>query len=132
MQERPVVFFDGVCNLCNRSVQFIIKRDVSEQFLFASLQSAYAVKKLGEEFNPNDKSSSLKLLENGKVYVRSSAALRIARRLSGAWPMLFALYIIPTFIRDFFYNLVAKNRYRIWGRTEYCQIPDEPTKERFL
>lgn len=132
MEHRPVVFFDGVCNLCNRSVQFIIKHDEAGKFMFASLQSDYAQKELGVAFNPEARAESLKLLENGKLYVRSSAALRIARRLSGAWSILFVFYIIPAFIRDFFYNLVSKNRYRIWGRTAHCQIPDQHTKERFL
>lgn len=132
MEEHPIVFFDGVCNLCNAAVRFIIRRDAKEYFLFASLQGEYAKKALGEKPTVTHHLESLKLLENGIVYARSSAALRIARRLSGAWPLLFALYIIPAFIRDFFYNIIAANRYRIWGRTNECQIPDEEATSRFL
>ena len=131
-RDRAVIFFDGVCNLCNHSVQFIIKRDHKDYFRFAALQSDIAGQKLSDfDFNA-DNLKTIILLENGKVYLRSTAALRIARHLSGGWPILFGLIIIPAFIRDFVYQLIANNRYRIWGKTESCMVPSAELRAKFL
>ncbi|SHG22175.1 thiol-disulfide oxidoreductase DCC family protein [Pedobacter caeni] len=127
-----LIFFDGVCNLCNHSVQFAIKRDHKDYFRFGALQSEIAKEKLaGFNFKAEDLKTII-LLENGKIYLRSTAALRIARRLSGGWPILYGFIIIPAFIRDFIYQLISKNRYRIWGKRESCMVPSPELKKKFL
>ncbi|NQX37218.1 Predicted thiol-disulfide oxidoreductase YuxK, DCC family [Pedobacter steynii] len=131
-RDHGVIFFDGVCNLCNHSVQFIIKRDHKDYFRFAALQSDIATQKLSDfDFNAEDLKTII-LLEGGKVYLRSTAALRIARQLSGGWSMWYGFIIIPAFIRDFVYKLIANNRYRIWGKTESCMVPSPELKAKFL
>ncbi|WP_316842439.1 DUF393 domain-containing protein [Pedobacter gandavensis] len=130
-REHGLIFFDGICNLCNHTVQFIIKRDQNDYFRFAALQSEVAKKKL-RTINGEQHLSTIVLLENGKTYYRSTAALRIARRLSGLWPLWYGFIIIPAFIRDFFYQLISKNRYRIWGKLENCMVPTAALKSKFL
>lgn len=130
--EFPVVFFDGFCNLCNGAVQFTIERDKNDVFKFASLQSEYAQEKL-TAFNIQPKQGqSMILLEDGKVYNRSTAALRVARKLSGLWPLFYVFIILPRFIRDGIYNYVAKNRYKWFGKKESCWVPTPELKEKFL
>jgi predicted DCC family thiol-disulfide oxidoreductase YuxK len=132
MPGPPVILFDGVCNLCNRAVQFIIKRDKKKQFLFASLQSK-AGSELLKKFNlsPNDFNSFV-LADGDKVYTRSTAALRVAKRLSGGWKLLYGLMIFPRFLRNAVYNIIAKNRYKWFGKRNECMIPTPELKERFL
>ena len=130
--DSPIIFFDGFCNLCNGAVQFTIERDRKNIFRFASLQSAYAQEKLlPYAINPAI-GDSMMLLENEKVYERSTAALRVARRLSGIWPLLYAFIIIPTFIRDAVYNYVGKNRYKWFGKQESCWVPTPELKSKFV
>lgn len=131
-RDHAVIFFDGVCNLCNHSVQFIIKRDHKDYFRFAALQSDIAKQKLSDFDLKAENLKTIILLEDGKVYLRSTAALRIAKHLSGSWPILFGFIIIPAFIRDFVYQLIASNRYRIWGKTESCMVPSPDLKAKFL
>jgi predicted DCC family thiol-disulfide oxidoreductase YuxK len=130
--KHPVVLFDGICNFCSDSVLFIIKRDPSARFRFAALQ-AEGGRRITEEFGiylaGND---SIILVENKRIYYRSEAALRIARRLRGAWKLFYVFIIVPPFIRDFFYDIFARNRYRWFGRRDICFIPDEGIKPRFL
>lgn len=126
-----IIFFDGVCNLCNNSVQFIIKRDKKNKFKFASLQSSFAKNNLSKHIDV-DKLESIVLLNEDKLYTKSAAALLIARELSGMWPMFYVFIIIPSFIRDWFYNIIAKNRYRIFGKKDSCMIPSPAFKEKFL
>ncbi|WP_316747498.1 thiol-disulfide oxidoreductase DCC family protein [Pedobacter gandavensis] len=128
-REHGVIFFDGICNLCNHTVQFIINRDQQDYFRFAALQSDAAK---AEPAILNNGLNTIVLLEGGKAYYRSTAALRIAKRLGGLWPMLYGLIIIPPFIRDFFYQLISKNRYRIWGKQDSCMIPSPELKSKFL
>lgn len=130
--EHPVIFFDGYCNLCNGAVQFIIKHDRRGVFRLAALQSDVAKAYLTQKQIGNIGTDSIVLLENGKVYTRSTAALRIARRLSGAWVALYAFILVPAVIRDYLYDLVAKNRYRVWGKGDSCMLPDANNKKRFL
>ncbi len=130
--ESPVIFFDGFCNLCNAAVQFAIERDRKNVFRFSSLQSDYAQEKL-VHFNIQPKQGeSMVLLENGKVYERSTAALKVARKLGGLWPLLYGFIIIPRFIRDSVYNYVGKNRYKWFGKKESCWVPTPELKEKFL
>lgn len=130
--EKPLLLFDGVCNLCNSSVQFIIRHDPEKKFLFASLQSDKGQEILKELGLNNKEFNSLILIENGKAYMRSTGALKIARHLSGLWKFLYIFIIIPSFIRDFLYNFVAHNRYRFFGKKDHCMIPTPELKARFL
>jgi predicted DCC family thiol-disulfide oxidoreductase YuxK len=130
--EAPVIFFDGFCNLCNGAVQFTIERDDKNIFRFASLQSDYAQEKLKPYAMEPEQGESMVLLENGKVYERSTAALRVARRLGGAWPLLYGLIIIPRFVRDAIYNYVGKNRYKWFGKQESCWVPTPELRSKFI
>jgi predicted DCC family thiol-disulfide oxidoreductase YuxK len=130
--NKSLLLFDGVCNLCNSSVQFILLRDKKDRFRFASLQSDHGQNILKEHHLPTDKFNSLVLVENGKIYQKSTAALRIARKLKGLWPLLFAFIIIPPFIRNFVYDIIAKNRYRWFGKKDECMLPRPEWKQKFL
>ena len=132
--EHPVVLFDGVCNLCSAAVQFILDRDRRGRFRFAALQSevgAALLQRFGVAVPEGDPDTVL-LLEGGAVYSHSSAALRIARRLDGAWPALYALMLLPRPLRDAGYRWIARNRYRWFGRTEQCRLPTPELRARFL
>ncbi|HLK59114.1 MAG TPA: DCC1-like thiol-disulfide oxidoreductase family protein [Chthonomonadaceae bacterium] len=131
-QPIALVLFDGVCNLCNRSVQFIIRNDPGKRFRFASLQSP-AGQEVQQRFHlPPDALDSVLLLENDRLYNRSTAALRIARRLRGLWPLLSVLLLVPRPLRDWAYNLIAKNRYRLFGKRDVCMLPTPELKDRFI
>jgi predicted DCC family thiol-disulfide oxidoreductase YuxK len=130
--DNALVLFDGVCNLCNGAVDFIINRDKEGYFLFASLQSDIGrafQEKLGYSVDNLD---TIILVQDGKVYDRSSAALRIAERLDGLWPVLGIFKILPKFIRDSAYNLIANNRYTFFGQRETCRLPSPEEKARFI
>jgi predicted DCC family thiol-disulfide oxidoreductase YuxK len=127
-----VILFDGLCNFCNSSINFTIRHDKKNRFHFAALQSEPAIA-IRKQFNlPDEFLSSVVLIENGKAYIRSTAALRIARRLNGAWPLFYGLIIIPRFIRDWVYNIVARNRYKWWGKKESCMVPTPEVRKKFL
>lgn len=126
-----IILFDGVCNLCNSSVKFIIKRDSEGQFKFASLQSETG-QTLLRMHGLNKDLNSFVLLEDDKVYLKSSAALRVCRKLGSAWPILSLFRFLPPFIRDFLYDFVAKNRYKWFGKEESCLVPSPEWKQRFL
>lgn len=130
MAER-IILFDGLCTLCNRTVQFVIKRDPKVRFRFASLQSEVGKELLQRYDQPMDLQTII-LLEGGQAYHRSSAALRISRRLRGAWPLLYAFILLPPPLRDIMYNLVARNRYKWFGKQEQCMIPTPNDAKRFL
>jgi predicted DCC family thiol-disulfide oxidoreductase YuxK len=127
-----VILFDGVCNLCNGFVQFVLKRDKKKQFQFASLQSKYGTE-LSTHFNlPLAKPETIVLYDGDKIFTESDAVLKIVGSLNGIWKTTIALYIIPRFIRNWFYRLVARNRYKIFGKREQCMVPDENVKGRFV
>jgi len=128
-----IILFDGVCNLCSASVQLVIRNDPKGYFQFASLQSI-AGKELMLQYNLAewDTPESLVLIENGKAYQFSTAALRIARKLKGLYPLLYIFIIVPPFIRNSVYNFIAKNRYKWWGKQESCWLPSPELKMRFL
>ena len=131
-----IILFDGVCNLCNGTVQFIIKRDTKKKFLFGSLQG-----KAGQEFLlkhqlPQNEFNSFILIERSegeeKIFTRSTAALRAAKHLGGFWKLFYGMIIIPPDIRNFVYNTIAKNRYKWFGKQEACWVPTPDLKSRFL
>ncbi|HPI80747.1 MAG: thiol-disulfide oxidoreductase DCC family protein [Cyclobacteriaceae bacterium] len=127
-----VVLFDGACNLCNGSVQFIIRHDSRAQFYFAPLQSPYGQAQLRKFGIPPMALNTLALIKGDRLYQRSNAVLEIARKLGGFLPALYLLKVIPTFLRDWVYNGVAKNRYRWFGRQDKCMVPSPSLKARFL
>jgi predicted DCC family thiol-disulfide oxidoreductase YuxK len=128
----PILLFDGLCNLCNGSVQFILKRDPNGIFRFASLQSEEAEALLEQYEDKPESLDSVVLLEGEELYARSDAALRVARRLTGLWPLLYAFILIPRPIRDSIYNWIARNRYRWFGKQDQCMMPRPEWKHRFL
>jgi predicted DCC family thiol-disulfide oxidoreductase YuxK len=130
-QPEPVILFDGLCNLCSGSVQFVIKRDPQAVFKFASLQSPYGQEQLKRFGLPTDTAYSVILIMGDKFYQRSNAALEITRRLSGGWPLLYGFKIVPRFIRDAVYNFIGSNRYRFFGKKDSCWIPTPDLKSRF-
>ena len=131
MNDKPVILFDGVCNLCNKSVQFILKRDKKQKFLFASLQSAYG-QKLLQDFNlPVDNFNSFILYQDGKIYSSSTGALKMFSQLKG-WKWVKVFRIVPKFIRDAVHNVIANNRYKWFGKKEECMVPTPELKQRFL
>ncbi len=131
-KEHSLILFDGVCNLCNSSVQLIIKNDKKDHFLFASLQSDAGQQILLQNNRENLDFESILLIENGQVYEKSEAILRICKRLSGGYPLLYGFIIIPKIIRDFVYSKIASNRYRLFGKQDVCMIPSQHLKMKFL
>lgn len=129
--EHAIVIFDGKCNLCSGSVKFIIDRDKRRYFKFLSLQSKQAQHLLAER-NVRISADSVILIENEEIYIRSRAALKISARLTWPWRIASWLKILPAFLLDPFYKLIAKCRYRIWGKTEKCMLPSPDIKDRFL
>lgn len=127
-----ILLFDGVCNLCNHTVQFIIKRDKGAKFKFAALQSDIGQALLKKYDLPLKDFESFVLIRKGNYYQRSSAALQVAKLLGWPWKLFYIFLLIPKFIRDFFYNLVSNSRYNVFGRQDSCMIPSPELKERFL
>ncbi len=132
LMETPVILFDGVCNLCNGSVIFIIKRDAQSKLKFASLQSAFGTEQMQRFHLPVSSLNSVLLVKDGRLFQKSNAALEIATMMNGLWPMLYVFKIVPRFIRDFIYDWVARNRYRWFGKKEECMIPTPDMKARFI
>lgn len=127
-----IVLFDGVCNFCNSSVNFIIERDKAGYFKFAPLQSEIGESLIAEHGIDPEKTDSIILVEDGGVFTHSTAALRIAKRLSAAWPVFYPAIIIPRPLRDAAYKLFAKYRYRMFGKQDQCMIPTPEVRSRFL
>ncbi len=131
-RKSAVILFDGVCNFCNSSVNFIIKHDENKIFRFAALQSE-AGQKLVKEYGMDKPGlDSIILIENGRAYTHSTAALRIAHHLGGIYSWAHALIYLPRGLRDLFYRMFASNRYRLFGKQEQCMIPTPEVKARFL
>ncbi|RBW68918.1 hypothetical protein DS031_14380 [Bacillus taeanensis] len=129
---KPVLLFDGVCNLCNGIVQFVIKHDKKEHFLFASLQSEAGQQLLKQFALPTDDFNSFVYVKGDTYYTKSTAALFVVKRLSGLWQLLFAAMILPKPIRDKLYDLIAKNRYKLFRKRDTCMMPTPELKKRFL
>ncbi|RQO31415.1 hypothetical protein DBR32_05480 [Taibaiella sp. KBW10] len=126
---KALVLFDGVCNLCSSSVQLIIRNDTKDYFRFASLQSEIGAQVLQQS---NIHTDSIVLVEQGRIYTQSSAALCIARRLKGLYPLLYGFMIIPKLLRDAVYGFIARNRYKWYGKKEACWIPSPELKNKFI
>ncbi|MCC5839248.1 MAG: DUF393 domain-containing protein [Opitutales bacterium] len=128
----PIVFFDGVCNLCNGAVAFIMERDVGGQLRFASLQSDFAAKHLPALGKDPLELNSIFVLVDGVLLSESDAVLRISEELCRPWRWLRHLRCLPRFLRDPLYRLIARNRYRLFGKREACRMPKAGEAERFL
>ncbi len=129
--QQAIILFDGVCNLCNASVQFVLKRDRHARFQFASLQSAIGTQ-LRLQHGLGTAVESIVLIQADKCLTKSDAALEIARHLNRLWPLCYGFKIIPRFLRDALYDLIARNRYRLFGKRDACLIPSPQWKKRFL
>jgi predicted DCC family thiol-disulfide oxidoreductase YuxK len=131
-EQSKIVFFDGICVLCNRSVDFLLKRDKKRLLKFASLQSECAKTLLAKEMEPVAGLESVVFLENGKIFTESTAVLRICTYLPFPWSLFSGMLILPRLIRDPAYRWIAKNRYRWFGKRDQCRMPDEFVRERIL
>jgi predicted DCC family thiol-disulfide oxidoreductase YuxK len=129
---KNIVLFDGVCNLCNSLVRFIIKRDRTGKFKFASLQSEIGQQWLKRFGLAKNEFESFVLIQDDKYYLKSAAALKVLKELGGIWKLFYVFILIPRPVRDFIYNLIAKSRYKIFGKRDVCMIPTPELKERFL
>lgn len=130
--QYEIILFDGVCNFCNSSINFIIDHDPSNHFKFAALQSEIGQSIL-RKFNKNTEDfDSVILLKDNTLYEKSDAALEITKHLSGLWKYFSVFGIFPTFFLNFFYDIVAKNRYRFFGKSDSCRMPTVELRERFL
>jgi predicted DCC family thiol-disulfide oxidoreductase YuxK len=132
MSTKHLVIFDGVCNFCNGAINFIIKHDPNETFTFTPMQTELAISLTKKHNIANAGVDTLFLIKNGKCYRRTDAALEITKDLSGYWHLFKILKIIPRPIRDFFYKIFAKNRYKIFGKRNVCMVPTEKVKRRFV
>ncbi|MGE6259123.1 thiol-disulfide oxidoreductase DCC family protein [Heyndrickxia sporothermodurans] len=126
-----IILFDGICNFCNNSVQFIIKRDPHAYFKFASLQSDIG-KRLLKEYGLHDDIDSFVLIEKNSCYLKSSAAIHVCKHLKGMWKLLYMFRFIPPPIRNIAYDIIARNRYKWFGKKESCMLPSKEERERFL
>ena len=129
--QGPVLLFDGSCNLCSGSVVFVLKRERKNRIRFASLQSEVAQNLLAP-LQVTDLPDSIVLIEEGEVFYRSAAALRVARKLKFPWPLLYGFIIVPRIIRDWLYDVIAENRYKWFGKRKECYIPQKETRHKFL
>ena len=127
-----VLLFDGVCNLCNSIVQFTIKQDPKGKFKFASLQSESGQALLKKFDLPTGDFGSFVFIDRDRYFVKSSAGLHVLKELGGLWKLLYVFIIVPAPIRDFLYNIIAKTRYKIFGRRETCMVPTPELRRRFL
>jgi predicted DCC family thiol-disulfide oxidoreductase YuxK len=133
MTEHGIILFDGVCNFCNNKINLVIRKDKKDFFRFAALQSEAGKKILtanGIEINPDP--DTFIFIEGKKIYNRSSAALHIVKHMSGLWPALYAFIIVPRFLRDIVYKIIARNRYRWWGVRQSCMVPTPEVRKKFL
>jgi predicted DCC family thiol-disulfide oxidoreductase YuxK len=131
--NKAIVYFDGVCNFCNGLVNFIIKNDKKDYFRFAALQSNAGVKFCTDNNLPIGKLETFYLFENGKIYSHSTAALRLLKKLGWKYSWLYMFIIIPAGVRDFlFYNPIARNRYKWFGKRDSCMVPSPDVRAKFL
>ena len=132
MATEPIIIFDGVCNLCNSAVNFIIKRDSKAVFKFVPLQSKVAQELMLRHQVQELGTDTFILIKNGQCFVRTNAALEVAKDLDGFCFLFRVFKLVPTVIRDYFYNLLAKKRYSLFGNQEQCMVPSNEVRKRFL
>lgn len=132
MDDKLIILFDGVCNFCNYWVNFIIDRDKHDRFRFAALQSEFGQETLKKLSLSQTDFDTFVLIIDGKHYIKSTAGLMVAKNLGGGLSLLYPLIIVPSFIRNFVYSLIAKNRYKIFGREDACRIPTPELKKKFI
>ena len=134
--EKPlnnnIVLFDGICNLCNESVQLIIRNDKKEVFSFSPLQSDFSKRILKDQKSSDRIPDSIVLIEENRLFFKSTAALKIAKRMDRPWPLFYLFIIIPKPVRDFFYDQISKHRYRVFGKKDSCMLPSAEINSRFL
>ena len=130
MNKGPILFFDGVCNLCNSTVDFLIERDSNQVIKYSSLQGKTASELLTGKYTQD--LNTVVLYQDGKIYTKSEAVIRALIHLGPKYALSSIFLVIPGFIRDFFYNLIAKNRYRIWGKKDTCRLPTQSERKLFL
>ena len=136
--NQSIVLFDGECVLCNSTVNFIAAQDKKKNFVFAALQSKIGQELLAKNNIKTDKpdkinaAGSIVLIEGGRVFLRSHAVLKIVTKLRAPWPIFGVFYIVPEPIRDYFYNIIARNRKKWFGSTDSCKISNSEYKDRFL
>ncbi len=130
--QKIIILFDGVCNLCNGAVQFIIKRDKEEKFMFASLQSAFGKTQLIKAGLDPVTLQTIIVIDHNVALQQSDAALKIASHLNSPWSWLLVFRFVPKVIRDAVYNLIAKHRYTLFGKQDHCMIPTSELKARFI
>lgn len=131
-KKHKIILFDGVCNLCNSSVVFVIKRDKKDVFRFAALQSEVGQELVARYNIDTTDTDSIILIDSDTVFVKSTAGLKITTHLSGGYPLLYAFMIVPNFIRNWVYDYVARNRYKWYGRKDSCMIPTPELQAKFL
>lgn len=129
---QKIIFFDGVCNFCNASVNFIIERDKNNIFKFCSIQSDKAKALLNLPENYFSSPDTFILLDCNKIHEKSTAALKVAKHLSFPWQLFYIFILIPPFIRNFFYTLFARHRYKLFGKSDTCRIPSPSEKQKFI
>lgn len=132
VENKKIILFDGVCNLCNGSVVFIIKRDKKDVFRFAAIQSEEGQRLIEKYQIDTTKVDSILLLDGNNYYAKSTAALKIARHLKGGYPLLYGFIILPAFFRNWVYDIIARNRYQWFGKKESCMIPTPELKAKFI
>ncbi len=130
--NQSIILFDGVCNFCNASVNFVINNDKRDTFRFAAIQSPSGQKLLKDLGIDTNKMPSFYLILHGNVYTRSTASLKVLGSLPWYFSWMYVFILLPAPIRDFFYGIIAKNRYRIWGKRDKCMVPSEKVKNKFL
>ncbi|MBA3972285.1 MAG: DUF393 domain-containing protein [Bacteroidetes bacterium] len=132
LENKSIVLFDGVCNFCDNSINRIIRHDKKNRFSFAPLQSDIG-KKLARQYGINtEKIDSIILIENGKAYTKSTAILRISKHLNMLYPLMYGFMIFPSFLRNSVYDVIAKNRYKWFGKKETCMIPTAEVRSKFI
>lgn len=127
-----IILFDGVCNLCNGTVQFLIERDSKAKFKFASLQSEKGQALLADFDLPASDFDTFVYIENGNCFTKSTAALRVLKKLGGTWRLFYIFIMLPKKVRDLLYNVVVRNRYKLFGKRDSCMAPTPELKDRFL
>jgi predicted DCC family thiol-disulfide oxidoreductase YuxK len=131
LKNKNILLFDGSCGLCNNSIKFVLKREKNKELLFSPLQSEFG-KKILKEFNIDEGSDTMVFIQNNKAYIKSSAALRLAKYMKAGWPLMSAFLIIPSFIRNAVYDYIAGNRITWFGNADYCEMMTPELRKRFI